>query len=414
MRVIVLGAGVVGICSAWYLSRTGHEVVVIDRQPAAAQETSFANGGQISVSHAEPWASPHVPAQLLSWAGREASPLLWRLRFDPEQWRWGLHFLRQCTAQRAASNTEALLRLGLHSREALHALRRELQFEYGQLSRGILRIYTSERELERVSDLANVYAELGCKREHKTAAECLAIEPSLRDSAVPIVGGLFAADDESGDACKFTQQLAAHCAARGVSFRYDASIETLQASQDRIAGIVLNTGECITGDAYVVALGSYTPLLLKQVGLRAMIYPAKGYSLTIPLAQGETAPMVSLTDDEHRIVLSRLGSFLRVAGTAEFTGYDTSLTRARCDAIAARTRVLFPGLSQLDAATPWAGLRPATPGNVPLIGCTRFSNLYLNSGHGTLGWTLACGSGQLLADIINRRAPALDPTPYQR
>lgn len=413
MRVAVLGAGVVGISSAWYLVQAGHEVVVIERQSAAAQETSFANGGQISVSHAEPWAGPQVPGQLLSWLGHETSPLLWRWRLDPDQWRWGIGFLAQCTARRARENTEALVRLGLYSRDLLQALRHDQGIDYDQLERGILRIYTSAREMARIAAQGEVYARLGCERRVKTVAECEAIEPALREFAIPLAGGLFTPGDESGDACKFTLQLAQRCAAKGVTFHYDETVASLQAEANRIAGVRLGSGEVLRADAYVAALGSYTPLLLKPLGLRIPVYPAKGYSLTIPLECNDHAPQVSLTDDEHKIVFTRLGDRLRVAGTAEFTGYDTSVNAARCAAIARRVRQLFPRLSQLDRAEPWAGLRPATPGNVPLIGRSRFANLYLNTGHGTLGWTLACGSGQLLADILSGRETAVSAIPYQ-
>jgi D-amino-acid dehydrogenase len=412
MRVIVMGAGVIGVTSAWYLAQAGHEVTVVDRQPAAAQETSFANGGQISVGHAEPWAGPQVPWQLLSWIGHEASPLLWRLRWDIDQWRWGLGFLAQCSASRARENTEALVRLGLHSRDQLQILRCAQALEYDQLERGILRIYTSERELARIAAQTDVYNRLGCERIVKTPDQCVTIEPGLRDTSAPLVGGVYTPADESGDACKFTQQLEQRCIARGVVFRYGETVTALQADAHKLAGVRLASGEILHADAYVVALGSYTPLLLKPLGLRVPVYPAKGYSLTIPLAAEDRAPDVSLTDDEHKIVFSRLGNSLRVAGTAEFNGYDTSLNQARCDAIASRVRQLFPHLSQLDNAVRWAGLRPATPGNVPLIGPTRVRNLYLNTGHGTLGWTLACGSAQILADMVSGRETAVDAGPY--
>ncbi len=416
MRVVVLGAGVIGVTTAWYLARSGHEVTVVDRQPEAAQETSFANGGQISVSHAEPWANPHLPRQLLAWLGHEASPLLWRLRCDPDQWRWGMRFLMQCTADRVRLNTGSLLRLGLFSRAQLQVLRRELALEYDQIERGILHVFTDPRELERVIRQNATYAAFGCERQAKTAAECIAIEPALAGSSVPIVGGLHASEDESGDACKFTLQLAGHCARQGVKFHYGQAVEGLRAAGGRIAGVQLSNGEVHVADVYVVALGSYTPLLLKPLGVNVPIYPAKGYSLTIPLLPDDLAPVVSVTDDAHKIVASRLGNCLRVAGTAEFNGYDLTLNTARCAAIGRRIQLLFPRLSQIDAATPWAGLRPATPGNVPLIGAVApYPNLYLNSapGHGTLGWTMACGSASLLAAVVSGRPAAIDPAPYQ-
>jgi len=414
MRIALFGAGVIGVTTAWYLAEAGHEVTVFDRQPAAGQETSFANGGQLSVSHAEPWAGPHVPRQLLAWLGDEASPLLWRFRADPDQWRWGLRFLAQCTAHHARQNTASLVRLGLYSRSRLQMLRQQLSLDYDQLERGILHVFTSERELARVAVQNVTYEALGYERQLKTAAECIAIEPALQESAVPLVGGFFAPEDESGDACKFTMLLAQHCVDKGVVFRYGWHVNMLRGEGDVISGVKMNNGEVHCADAYVLATGSYTRQLLKPLGVYVPIYPAKGYSLTIPLAAGDLAPTVSITDDAHKIVASRLGNRLRVAGTAEFNGYDTSLNPLRCAAIAQRIREVFPRLSGMDQAVAWAGLRPATPGNVPLIGLvTRYRNLYLNSGHGTLGWTLACGSGKLLADLVSARPAEIDATPYQ-
>ncbi len=411
MRVLVLGGGLVGVASAWYLSGDGHEVTVVDRQPGVALETSFANGGQISTSHAEPWANPGAPWLALRSLGHEDSPLLWRLRADPAQLAWGLRFLRECTPGRTRDNTVAILRLALYSRALLKELRASLALEYDQQPRGILHFYTDPAEFERAVPQAELMRQYGCERVLKTAAECLTIEPALARSSVPIVGGTYTADDESGDAHKFARRLAEHAAERGVAFRFGAGIASLPQEGDRIAGVRLDNGEMLTADAYVVALGSYSPLLLKPLGVRIPVYPAKGYSATFPLAPDSVAPSVSLTDDGHKIVLSRLGDRLRVAGTAEFTGYDTSLNDVRCDALVRRTRAIFP---ELNGGEPefWTGLRPSTPSNVPLIGGTRLSNLYLNTGHGTLGWTMACGTGKLLADIVSGRSPEIDPTAY--
>lgn len=413
MRIAVLGAGLIGVSSAWYLAEDGHEVTVIDRQPEAALETSFANGGQISTSHAEPWANPSAPLQALKWLGREDSPLLWRLRADAAQWRWGLSFLAECTPGRTRRNIVAILRLALNSRERLGALRRELGLEYDQLTRGILHFYTDAGMFERALPQAAVMREYGCERVPKTATECLEIEPALRDSRAAVVGGTYTAEDESGDARKFAQALARRCADRGVAFRQDSEIAGLEIGADgEIGGVRLKTGETLRADAYVVALGSYSPLLLRPLGMRLPVYPAKGYSVTIPLSPGSIAPTVSLTDDGHKIVFSRLGERLRVAGTAEFTGYDAAVNAARCNAIVRRVANVFPQLMAAGDPELWAGLRPATPGNVPVVGRARFRNLYLNTGHGTLGWTMACGSGKLLADLVNGRAPEIDPAPY--
>jgi D-amino-acid dehydrogenase len=416
MRVTVLGAGVVGVASAWYLAADGHEVTVIDRQPSAAQETSFANGGQISVSHAEPWANPQAPLKALKWMGREDAPLLWRLRADPAQWAWGLRFLRQCTAARARANVAAIVRLGLASRAALQSLRRELALEYEHLERGILHFYTDSREFEHALPQAALMREFGCDRVPKTAKECFAIEPALTDSCVPVVGGTYTAGDESGDARLFAEALALRAAARGVRFRYDETVAALLREGDRLAGIRLASGEVLRSDVTVLAAGSYSPLLLRPLGVRLPVYPAKGYSATLALPEGVAAPSVSLTDDGHKIVISRLGGSLRVAGTAEFTGYDTSLNAARCAALLNRTRKIFPALEAVTAVEYWAGLRPATPSNVPLIGdmtAAGLGGLWLNTGHGTLGWTMACGSARLLADLLAGRNPGLDAAPYR-
>jgi len=416
MRVIVLGAGVVGVASAWYLAADGHQVEVIDRQALPAQETSFANGGQISVSHAEPWANPGAPLKALKWMGREDAPLLWRLRADPAQWAWGLRFLRECTAARARANVRAIVSLGLASRSALQALRRELALEYDQLERGILHFYTDPAEFEHALPQAALMREFGCERVPKTAAECCEIEPALADSRIPVVGGTYTAGDESGDARRFTGALARHAGARGVSFRHGQAVAALRREGGRVVGVRLASGERLDADLTVLALGSHSPLLLRPLGARIPVYPAKGYSATLALPDGVAAPTVSLTDDGHKLVMSRFGQRLRVAGTAEFNGYDTSLNAARCAALLRRTTAIFPALEGLREVEYWAGLRPSTPGNVPLIGdmaAAGLPGLWLNTGHGTLGWTLACGSARLLADLVAGRDSGLDPRPYR-
>ncbi len=416
MRVIVLGAGVVGVTSAWYLAADGHDVTVIDRQPLPAQETSFANGGQISVSHAEPWAGPGAPLKALKWMGQEDAPLLWRWRADPAQWAWGLRFLRECTAARARANVRAIVSLGLASRSALQALRRDLALEYDQLERGILHFYTDPDEFEHALPQAALMREFGCERVPQTAVECCAIEPALADSRVPVVGGTYTAGDESGDARRFTEALARHADERGVRFRFGQTVAALRREGDRVVGAYMTSGEELRADLTVLALGSYSPLLLRPLGARIPVYPAKGYSATLTLPPGVSAPTVSLTDDGHKLVMSRFGQRLRVAGTAEFGGYDTSLNAARCQALLRRTTAMFPALEKSGEVEYWAGLRPATPGNVPLIGdmaAAGLPGLWLNTGHGTLGWTLACGSARLLADLVAGRDPGFDPAPYR-
>lgn len=419
MHVTVLGAGVIGVTTAWYLAAAGHEVTVIERQPAPAQETSFANGGQISVSHAEPWANPQVFGKLLRWLGREDSPLLWRLRLDPAQWLWGLRFLRECTPARTRANIGAIVRLGLLSRAALGDLRRQLALSYDQCERGILHIYTDPREFDHALRQAALMRDVGCERLPKSLAECLVIEPALANATLSIVGGIYTPADESGDARQFTETLAQHAAAAGVRFRYGENVAALLSENGRCAGVCLASGETVRSDATVLALGSYSPALLRPFGVRLPVYPAKGYSATIGLPEdfpADAAPTVSLTDDHAKLVYSRLGQRLRIAGTAEFIGYDLTLNPVRCAALVRRARMLFPALTAAGEPEFWCGLRPATPSNVPLIGELRaagLAGLWLNTGHGTLGWTLACGSAILLRDLLAGRAPAVDPAPYR-
>jgi D-amino-acid dehydrogenase len=411
MKVVVLGAGVVGTASAWYLAKAGHEVTVLDRQPDAGMETSFANGGQISASHAEPWANPGAPLKILKWLMREDAPLLFRLRADLAQWEWGLRFLIECLPGRTRNNIAQIVALATYGRDQLRALRSETGIEYDHLERGILHVYTDPREFDTAVVAAALMREFGCDRRVMSPGECVAVEPALKSSTLGIVGGTYTASDESGDACKFTQHLAKFCVERGVTFRYNTPIRELCAEKGRVAGVVLGEGgdggaaETLIADAYVMALGSYSPLMLRRLGISVPVYPAKGYSITIPVADPAAAPTVSITDDAAKIVISRLGNRLRAAGTAELNGYNTAINKVRCEAIVKRTFELFPKAGDRSNIEFWAGLRPATPSNVPFVGRTRYPNLYLNTGHGTLGWTMACGSGRAIADIVSGVRP---------
>jgi D-amino-acid dehydrogenase len=415
MRVVVLGAGVVGVAAAWYLAADGHEVVVVDRQPGPGRETSFANGGQISPSHAEPWANPGAPRMILKWLGREDAPLLFRPSADWRQWRWALTFLLECLPARARRNTVQCLNLALYSQQCLAALRRSTDIDYDHLERGILHFYTDRREFALAAASVPLMRGHGGAREVKSADECVALEPALAGCSRHLAGGIFSAGDESGDARRFTEGLAALAAARGVAFRWDVAVEALAVEGDAVRGVRCAAGagdarraESIAADAYVVALGSYSPLLLAPLGVPCPVYPAKGYSATIAVGDHGGAPTVSLTDAERKLVFSRFGDRLRVAGTAELAGYSTALNRVRCEALVRRTFELFPDAGERDSAQFWTGLRPATPSNVPLIGRTRYRNLFLDTGHGTLGWTMACGSGRALSDLIAGREPAVD------
>jgi D-amino-acid dehydrogenase len=407
---MILGAGVVGVASAWYLAKAGHEVTVIDRQAAAGLETSFANGGQISVSHAEPWSNPHAPLRALSWMGREDAPLLFRMRWDPPLFDWSARFLRECTPGRTRDNIRDIVSLALYSRNRLKALRDETSIVYDHLERGILHVYTDAKEFSAAVEASKVLREFGCDRRTVDADECVAIEPALQAARPLLIGGDYTSADESGDAQRFTRSLADLCVGQGVVFRYDTTIEKLATVGGSISGVLVETPagrELLTADAYVVALGSYSPLLLRPMGIRLPVYPAKGYSATVPLTESSVAPSVAMTDDGHKLVFSRLGQRLRIAGTAEFNGYNKDLNKIRCQALMQRTQQLFPELRPAGEPEFWCGLRPSTPSNVPFVGRFKLPNLYLNTGHGTLGWTMACGSGTVLADIISGREPEI-------
>lgn len=411
MRVIVLGAGVIGTTSAWFLAKAGHEVTVIERRPGAGLETSFANGGQISVSHAEPWANPSAPLKVLKWLMKEDAPLLFRLRADLHQWLWGLQFMRECLPSRTRDNLTQIVNLGLYSRATLRELRRETGIEYDHREAGILHFFTDPGEFHAALAPSALMRELGCDRQVKTPDECIAIEPALASMRHMLAGGTYTPSDESGDAHLFTERLARLAAARGVDFQYGHTALGFDRAGDAVSGVRVAHADGrisrVSADAYVVAMGSYSPTLLRPLGVRTGVYPAKGYSLTMKVADPARAYEVSLTDDEYKLVFSRLGDRLRVAGTAEFNGYSTDMNPTRCRALLTRTQALFPGAGDPETAEYWTGLRPATPGNVPLIGRTRYSNLYLNTGHGTLGWTHACGSARALADLVDGRKPEL-------
>ncbi len=408
MKVLVLGAGVVGTTSAWYLARAGHQVVVVDRQAIPGNETSFANGGQISVSHAEPWANWHLLPRVFKWLGQEDAPLLWRWRADPAQLSWGLRFLAECQPSRTRRNMAAIVSLALYSRRQLQQLRQELGLRYDHLERGILHIYTDAREFEHATRTADLMRALGLDRQTVSSDQCTAIEPALSDVRHLLVGGDYTASDESGDAHLFTRALAECAQNVGVEFHLDCKVERIASERGKVSSVLVSTADGnqhLKADAYVVALGSYSPLLLKPLGINLAVYPAKGYSATLTLAESAIAPSVSLTDDERKIVFSRLGQRLRIAGTAEFNGYNLEISSERCAALMARTRTLFPRLETIGEPVFWSGLRPATPSGQPYIGRTHLANLWLNTGHGTLGWTLSCGSAAALADLISGRHP---------
>ncbi len=416
MKVIVLGSGLLGVSSAYYLSQLGHDVTVVDRQATPAAETSFANGGQISVSHAEPWANPSAPLKVLKWLGQEDAPLLFRLRADMRQWLWGLQFLRECTPARTRHNIEQIVRLGTYSRSMLRELRASTGLNYDQRTQGILHFYTSAKEFDAALAPTEQMRELGCDRQVVSADEAVRLEPALANVRHLLAGATYTAEDESGDANRFARELVKLCEAQGVKFLMSHTVTALRQAGGTLDHIEATDSEGrfqrLRADAYVMAMGSFSPLYADALGLRLPIYPAKGYSVTLPVKDAAKAYQVSLTDDEYKLVFSRLtgpgGDRLRIAGTAELNGYDRDLNRVRCEAIVRRVEQLFPGAGHLEQASFWTGLRPATPSNVPLIGRTRFPNLFLNTGHGTLGWTHACGSGKSIARIVSGLPPEVD------
>ncbi len=416
MHVLILGSGLLGVSSAYYLSQLGHDVTVVDRQANPAAETSFANGGQISVSHAEPWANPSAPLKVLQWLGKEDAPLLFRIRADMRQWLWGLQFMRECTPARTRHNIEQIVRLGTYSRDTLQELRRSTGLQYDQRTQGILHFYTSQKEFDASLGPAEQMRALGCERQVISADEAVNLEPALRHIRPQLAGATYTAEDESGDANRFARELVKLCEAAGVKFLMSHTVTALREAGGQIEHVEATDSEGrfqrLRADAYVLAMGSLSPIYAAPLGIRLPIYPAKGYSVTMPVKDAAMAHQVSLTDDEYKLVFSRLtgpgGDRLRIAGTAELNGYDRDLNRVRCEAIVRRVEQLFPGAGDATQASFWTGLRPATPSNVPIIGKSKLPNLFFNTGHGTLGWTHACGSGKSMARIVSGLAPEVD------
>lgn len=407
MRVLVLGSGVIGVASAWYLARAGHAVTVVDRQPGPAMETSFANGGQVSWGSGNPWAAPDIPFTALKWLLRPHSPLVLRPTLDPAMWVWLLRMLGQCTPRRYARNKRRMLRLARYSHDCLTELKRDTGIHYDQRTRGTLVLLRSARELNRAHRESAALAALGIPQQLLDPSQCLAHEPALARVAGKIAGGLLFPDDESGDCRVFSEQLAARALVADVRFRYSTTVQSLVANAGRIAAVETDRGR-LDADAYVLACGSYSPRLLAPLGLRLPVYPVKGYSITVPIDDETAAPQGTLTDETHKTVITRLGNRLRAAGTAELAGYDLELRADRIATLRHVVRDLFPDAGNLERAEAWTGLRPMTPDNPPVLGETPYKNLYLNTGHGTLGWTMACGSGKVLADVVSGNTPDID------
>jgi D-amino-acid dehydrogenase len=417
MKVVVLGAGIIGISTAWYLLDEGHEVTVIDRQRDAALETSFANGAQISVSFCEPWAHAGAPLKVAKWLLRDDSPLLFRPKLDPHQWRWGLSFLLQCNDAAFARNVQQLVALGRYSHESLKSLVAHTGIRYERLERGILHFFSTQADFEAGAAGAELMRQYGVDRKVLTREEVLKVEPSLASFAANIAGGTFTPSDESGDARVFTQQLAQACKQRGATFLYEHDILGFERTGSLVSGVrvgdqISGQRRTVNGDQFVAAMGSFTAPLMRQLGVWLNIYPAKGYSATMRLKKPEQASVVSMIDDARKIAISRLGDSIRVAGTAEMAGYDQSLTsatsRVRCESLVRRYEELFPGVADTSEPNFWTGLRPSTPTNIPYIGRSKIANVWLNAGHGTLGWTHGAGSGRALAELMSGREPELE------
>ncbi|MBH9552170.1 D-amino acid dehydrogenase [Inhella gelatinilytica] len=421
MKVIVLGAGILGVCSAWYLREAGHDVVLVDRQPGAGLETSYANGAQISVSFCEPWANAWVPIKVAKWLLRDDSPLLFRPRLEWAQMRYGLAFLTQCNTASFERNVEELVQLGRYSHARLKELVAATGIEYNRLEKGILHFFSSQQDLDAGAAGAEVMRRHGVDRRVLSREDVLRVEPALTTFGHRIFGGTYTPSDESGDALVFTQKLAQLAAERGVEMRFSTTILSLDKQGQQIGGVRVRGAEgqveTLKADAYVVALASYAPALVNPVADCLNIYPTKGYSATLRLKRPEAASTVSLLDDTRKIAISRLGDYIRIAGTAEMAGLDLNLdsptARTRCAALVNRYEELFPGVAELSEPNFWTGLRPSTPTNIPYLGRSRkLSNLWLNCGHGTLGWTHGAGSGHALAELISGRQPETSFTFY--
>lgn len=405
MKCLVLGAGVIGTTTAYFLAKDGHEVTVLDRQPGAAMETSFANGGVLHTSECEPWSRPGMMRNALRWLGKEDAPMLLRYRAIPKMWRWGLEFARNCSHDRYLRNTRANMALSLLTLELIKQIREETGIAYEHLETGSMKIYTSRESMAKVEADCRSLAPHGLRYEAVDVARCVALEPALEPIAHTLAGALYFPPDETGDCHKFTSGLAAYCVELGVAFQWGTTVHALQRKGARIDGVQTDKGE-FRGDAVVVALGSYTPLLLRRLGIRIPIYPVKGVTVTVSAAAWPEAIRMPVIDDTRLFGLVPLGDRLRVSGSAEITGYDTTPSRARCQAIVDNVIRVFPKFAACydpETAEFWAGLRPITPTGTPCLGRTKLENLFVNAGHGHLGWTTSCGSAKVLSDIVANR-----------
>lgn len=407
MKIVVLGSGVIGVTSAWYLAKAGHEVTVIDRQAGPSLETSFANAGEISPGYSSPWAAPGIPAKSVKWLFMKHAPLIIQPRPDLAKLTWMAKMLANCTTPAYQTNKRRMVRLAEYSRDCLMDLRADTGISYDERTQGTLQLFRTQKQVEAAAKDIEVLRADGVPFEVLDRDACVAAEPGLATARDKIAGGLRLPGDETGDCFKFTNSLANMAAALGVTFRYGLSIDALEAEAGRITAVRTSAGR-ITADAFVVALGSYSPQLVAPFGIKLPVYPVKGYSITVPITDESRAPVSTVMDETHKIAITRLGDRIRVGGMAEIAGFDLSLNPKRRATLEHSVEDLFGGAGDQSRATFWTGLRPMTPDGTPIVGRSPISNLFLNTGHGTLGWTMAAGSGRVLADLVSGRAPEIE------
>jgi len=406
MRVLVLGSGVIGTTSAWYLRQAGFEVIVVDRQPAPALETSFANAGQLSFGYTSPWAAPGVPLKAVKWLFEEHAPLAIRPTGDLNQYRWLWQMLRNCTSARYAVNKARMVRVSDYSRDCINELRAATGIDYEGRQLGTTQLFRTQQQLDAAAQDIQVLREYGVPYEVLDRQGIARVEPALAGKTEMLVGALRLPEDQTGDCQMFTTKLAALAEAAGVEFRFDQDIASIQTDGDRITGVRIN-GKLETADHYVLALGSYSPQLLAPLGMQLPVYPLKGYSLTLPITNAAMAPNSTILDESYKIAITRFEDRIRVGGMAEVAGFDLSLEPRRRATLEKVVKDLYPDGGDLSKASFWTGLRPATPDGTPVIGATPYRNLFLNTGHGTLGWTMAAGSGRYLADLMSGKKPQI-------
>lgn len=406
MKVLVLGSGVIGTTVAYYLAKAGHQVTVLERQPGPALETSFANAGEVSPGYSSPWAGPGVPLKAIQWMLMHHSPLVIKPMLDPAMWRWGLSMLRNCTQARYQVNKSRMVRVAEYSRDCMKQLRADTGIPYDERSQGTLQLFRTQKQLDGVGKDIEILKSFDVPFQLLDRAGYLQYEPALALVKEKFVGALRLPGDETGDCFKFTQNLAKMAQALGVEFRFDTTIKGIERSGQKISGIRTDAGT-LTADHYVLALGSYSPQLLKPLGIDIPVYPVKGYSITAPITDAAMAPESTIMDETHKVAVTRLGDRIRVGGTAQLSGYDLSLDAERRKTLEFVLGDLFPQGGDIARSEFWAGLRPMTPDGTPIIGKTRYPNLHLSTGHGTLGWTMAAGTGRIIADLISGKTPEI-------